>query len=130
KERKRLEEEVARSGLGADLQPVPEPTVRDLSLPQPKPSKSRKQPQPEPAPETLTADGVEIIPAREVAAATTAEVLGKKSEPTRKQPEPKTEPAAGETNGNGSKTPDAPAEPEIRIDGVSIGRIPARGKKK
>ena len=33
---KKLQEEVARSGLGADMQPVPEPTVRDLSVPQAK----------------------------------------------------------------------------------------------
>ena len=36
KQARNLEEEVARSGLGADLQPVPEPTVRDLSVPQAK----------------------------------------------------------------------------------------------
>ncbi|MEI9961482.1 MAG: DNA translocase FtsK 4TM domain-containing protein [Limisphaerales bacterium] len=30
KQAQKLQEEVARSGLGADLQPVPEPTVRDL----------------------------------------------------------------------------------------------------
>src|SRR5437016_9257699 len=32
KQAKRLQEEVERSGLGADLQPVPKPTVRDLSV--------------------------------------------------------------------------------------------------
>ena len=37
KQAKKLQEEVARSGLGADMQPVPEPTVRDLSVPQAKP---------------------------------------------------------------------------------------------
>src|SRR6266850_1753352 len=37
KQAKQLQEEVARSGLGADGQPVPEPTVRDLSVPQSKP---------------------------------------------------------------------------------------------
>jgi len=37
KEAKRLEEEVAKTGLGADLKPVPEPTVRDLSITQPRP---------------------------------------------------------------------------------------------
>src|SRR5579859_1944155 len=42
KQKKQLEEEVARSGLGADLKPVPEPTVRDLSVPQPKAGKARK----------------------------------------------------------------------------------------
>ncbi len=34
KQAKKLQEEVDRSGLGADLQPVPEPTVRDLSISQ------------------------------------------------------------------------------------------------
>src|SRR5271170_7386580 len=38
---KKLQEEVARSGLGADLQPVPEPTVRDLSVPQAQPNSPR-----------------------------------------------------------------------------------------
>ncbi len=38
KQAKKLQEEVARSGLGADGKPVPEPTVRDLSVPQAKPA--------------------------------------------------------------------------------------------
>lgn len=38
KQAKKLQEEVTRTGLGADLQPVPEPTVRDLSVPQTKPA--------------------------------------------------------------------------------------------
>ena len=41
KQAKKLQEEVARSGLGADMQPVPEPTVRDLSVPPPKPAPTR-----------------------------------------------------------------------------------------
>jgi S-DNA-T family DNA segregation ATPase FtsK/SpoIIIE len=83
KQAKKLQEEVARSGLGADLQPVPEPTVRDLSVPQAKPGtggRFRKTTLPEsrvpaaPAP----ADEGEVIPAREVAAATTGDIVGKK----------------------------------------------------
>jgi S-DNA-T family DNA segregation ATPase FtsK/SpoIIIE len=67
-----------RSGLGADMQPVPEPTVRDLSVPQSKPraKKSITEPVKEPAP----AEDAIIIPARELAAASTADVLGKTSE--------------------------------------------------
>ena len=42
KKEKELEQEVARSGLGADLKPVPEPTVRDLSVPEAKPTRGRK----------------------------------------------------------------------------------------
>ena len=37
----KLQEEVARSGLGADMKPVPEPTVRDLSVPEAKPAAPR-----------------------------------------------------------------------------------------
>lgn len=50
---KQLQEEVARSGLGADLQPVPEPTVRDLSVPQAKPARGKKATPPEPPKEPV-----------------------------------------------------------------------------
>ena len=75
-------EEVERSGLGADLQPVPEPTVRDLSVPQARPAEapakaSRAKPKPAPEPPV---EPVEVIPAREIAAATTADILGKPAE--------------------------------------------------
>ena len=64
------------------MQPVPEPTVRDLSVPQPsKAARAKKPAQPEPVKEPAPADEVEVIPAREVAAATAADILGKKSEP-------------------------------------------------
>ena len=87
KQAKKLQEEVdkngdrapaERSGLGADMQPVPEPTVRDLSI---SPSKPRtKKPAPEPVKEPAPAEDAIIIPARELAAATTADVLGKSAE--------------------------------------------------
>jgi len=93
-----LKQAVARSsGIGADLQPVPEPTVRDLSVPQSKPARARKPspPEPPPSPELdSTAEG-EVIPAREVAAATAAEVLGKKSETPESKPEGKVESKPG-----------------------------------
>ena len=98
KQAKKLEEEVERTGgkersesngrtagnerkgLGPDLKPVPEPTVRDLSIPQ---SKGRgKKPD---AKEVAPPDEGEVIPAHEVAAATTADILGKKSEPVGKK---------------------------------------------
>ncbi|HXR03590.1 MAG TPA: DNA translocase FtsK 4TM domain-containing protein, partial [Verrucomicrobiae bacterium] len=44
KQAKKLQEEVARSGLGADMQPVPEPTVRDLSVPSAKSARGKKAP--------------------------------------------------------------------------------------
>ena len=84
---KKLQEEAARTGLGADLKPVPEPTVRDLSVPQARPSRPKKA-QPEPGKEPAPADEGEVIPAREVAAATTAEVLGKPAEDAKAEEKP------------------------------------------
>jgi DNA segregation ATPase FtsK/SpoIIIE, S-DNA-T family len=90
KQAKQLEEEVERTGpkeranerpaanerkgLGPDLKPVPEPTVRDLSIPQSKSARGKKPT------EVAPLDEGEVIPAHEVAAATTADILGKKSE--------------------------------------------------
>jgi S-DNA-T family DNA segregation ATPase FtsK/SpoIIIE len=94
KESKKLQEqldlETEKSGLGADLQPVPEPTVRDLSISQARPGKKSKS---EPAPaaaDVPAAAGAagqevmqegEVISATEIAAATTNEVLGKEEKP-------------------------------------------------
>jgi S-DNA-T family DNA segregation ATPase FtsK/SpoIIIE len=96
KQKRRLEEEVGRtvksekaernektaSGLGADGQPVPEPTVRDLSVPQAKGPRVRKTTFPDP-PKAPTPNPVaegEVIPATEVRAANTSDILGRKSE--------------------------------------------------
>src|SRR5208282_2873108 len=49
KQAKELQEEAERSGLGPDLQPVPEPTVRDLSVPQAKSARGKKGVPAEPA---------------------------------------------------------------------------------
>jgi S-DNA-T family DNA segregation ATPase FtsK/SpoIIIE len=77
KQAKKLEDQAGPSGLGADLQPVPEPTVRDLSVPQPQ-TKARKPapPEPERIVEPPLEEG-EVITAKEIAAATAADVLGK-----------------------------------------------------
>ena len=92
---KKLQEQVAKAGLGADLQPVPEPTVRDLSVPQAKPFfRSATKPKTRGTePETEAPPGAEgdVIPAKEIAAATTPDVLGKTKDKTR---EPKSEPSA------------------------------------
>ncbi|MHB1307107.1 MAG: DNA translocase FtsK [Limisphaerales bacterium] len=76
-------DEERRSGLGPDLQPIPEPTVRDLSVPQARlpvagPEIAKPAPVPrEPEPPDDGLQGVsEIIPAKEVAAATSDEILG------------------------------------------------------
>ena len=85
KQAKQLEEQVERSGLGADMKPVPTPTVRDHSFPQPsKAGRGKKSQMIEPEPPI---EGV-VIPAHEVAAATTAEILGKKSEAVKPDGEP------------------------------------------
>jgi S-DNA-T family DNA segregation ATPase FtsK/SpoIIIE len=69
--------------LGADLQPVPEPSVRDLSITAAKQVKAAKTKQPpEPPKEILPPDEGEVISAKEIeiAAASTADVLGKKKD--------------------------------------------------
>ena len=103
------EKDKEKSGLGADGRPVPVPTVRDLSVPTArtgKPGKSRLE---EPAIEAGDLEG-EVIPATEIAAATTADVLGKgadlakkggradKSKSGRGEPEEATDP---DTSRNG-----------------------------
>jgi S-DNA-T family DNA segregation ATPase FtsK/SpoIIIE len=115
------EPEAVPSGLGADGQPVPEPRVRDLSVPQPravsdttatptpaveeKHARSRKK-STEPKPEPVGVEG-EVIPAEEVKAATVEDVLGRPSERKPAPPEPVIvtidEPAVAVTSG-------APAE--------------------
>ena len=134
KQAKQLQEQVARSGLGADMQPVPEPTVRDLSVPQAKGPRIRKTTLPDHAktPEPEPADEGQVIPAKEVAAATVEEVLGKKSE--EKVPEKTEEPKPAEPNKevpagekeDAEKPAEEKAEPEIKITGVA----PARPKPK
>jgi len=121
---KRLQDQVDRSGLGADLQPVPPPNVRDLSVPQPnKAARTRKPAQAEAVKEPAPADEGEVIPAREIAAATTADILGKKAEAADKPAEPKPAeakgdaPAAEKAEAEAKPTPPKP-EPEVRIDGL------------
>ena len=68
--------EPAGASLGADLQPVPEPTVRDLSISQSKAAKPKGKNPFEPAEPGPVLEG-EVITAREIAAATKDDVLGK-----------------------------------------------------
>jgi len=123
---KKLQDEVERSGIGPDLKPVPEPTVRDLSVPQAKP-RVKKVDKPEPVKEIAPAEEGEVIPAREVAAATTTDILGKAAET---KTEEKPDAAKADDNGKpvtvAAKTeaPDKPAaataEPVVTIaDGTA-----------
>ena len=154
KQAKKLQEEVARTGLGADMQPVPEPTVRDLSVPVPRssaaaeggpqtkpaaitsarirkttlpggvvkePAVETENPAPLSAPKFTPAPESESAPVREVAAATTEDVIGRKSEADKtaeaKNPEPeKNEPEK-----------EKPAEPVVHI---ADGSVPAKFKAK
>jgi S-DNA-T family DNA segregation ATPase FtsK/SpoIIIE len=75
KELKELKEP-ERSGIGADLQPVPEPTVRDLSVSQSK-GKKIKPSGPETPPLPLDEPVEEVITAKEILAATSEDILGK-----------------------------------------------------
>ena len=74
KQARKLQEQVERSGLGPDLKPVPAPQVRDLSIPQARGKGKQKAAEPEP--EKEMPEG-EVITAREIAAATTEDILGK-----------------------------------------------------
>jgi S-DNA-T family DNA segregation ATPase FtsK/SpoIIIE len=121
KQAKRLQEEVARSGLGADLQPVPEPQVRDLSVPQAKPGRSKKAVLPAPVKEPEPAEEVVVISPQEIGPATSADILGKPAEakngenkPDDKSPaKSEDEPKPGE-----EKAPEKKPEPAITITGL------------
>lgn len=149
KEKRRLEEQVGRaikpektaSGLGADLQPVPEPTVRDLSVPQNKGPRVRKTTLPDPPKEPAPADEVEVISAKEVRAATTEEILGRESEakPAKSKPaesKPAEEPGPHSAVAEKAETGDAPAaaaaqpklEPVITIADGTVRPKPKRPK--
>src|SRR5208282_3591524 len=119
KQAKKLQEEVARSGLGADMQPVPEPTVRDLSVPSAKSARGKRVSPAETPGESVSATAGEAAAPREVAPATTGDILGKKSD-TEKSAETKTgEPEKVE--------PERPAEPAVQI---ADGSVPAKPKTK
>ncbi|MCD6049148.1 MAG: cell division protein FtsK [Verrucomicrobia bacterium] len=70
--------------LGADMQPVPEPTVRDLSIPVARPEEAgatKKAKGKSTAPETAPMHVGDVIRATEIPAATTADILGGKNKP-------------------------------------------------
>jgi S-DNA-T family DNA segregation ATPase FtsK/SpoIIIE len=98
-------EEGEKTALGADLKPVPDPTVRDLSIPQSRPGKKDKSGKPEPETAEPLLDVGEVITAKEIAAATKGEVLGKAAEEESKEDdEPKI---------TGNLAPDSGAEASL-----------------
>lgn len=122
KQARKLQEQVERSGLGADLQPVPEPTVRDLSVPEPKSARAKKPGPVESVKEPASADEGEVISAREVTAAASPAPAEAKAEikgPAKPDPEART---AGE------KPAGAPAEPAVHLADGSAGPAAAKPK--
>jgi S-DNA-T family DNA segregation ATPase FtsK/SpoIIIE len=98
--------------------------VRDLSVPQAKAGRARKPASAELPKEPEPADEAIVIPAQEIAAATTAEVLGKKSGAKETKPDDAT---VG--NGELSEKPDEPKkEPEVKITGLPSARPKPRKK--
>jgi S-DNA-T family DNA segregation ATPase FtsK/SpoIIIE len=104
----KLQQEVERSGLGADMKPVPEPTVRDLTVPDAK-TRTRKTttPEPEKTPQSAEAGAAKTAPEKEARAATTSEILGKESEekPSKEKTEESKKPES-------EKSVEKPAEPK------------------
>jgi len=135
RKKKELEQEVAevaRSGLGQDMKPVPEPNVRDLSVPQLKPATRPRKPSPEPAKEILPADEGEVISPRELGAATTAEILGRSGEKKAVEEKSEEKPAAtteAETKPGEDKPAEPRPEPEIKITGLTPTRPKPKAKK-
>jgi S-DNA-T family DNA segregation ATPase FtsK/SpoIIIE len=130
---KKLQQQVERSGLGADGLPVPEPTVRDLSVPQTKPTaggRFRKTTLPEIKTSTpiAPADEGEVIPAKEITAATTEEILGKKPDEG-KIPETKTETPAAEKV-DSEKSTEEKSGPEVHIAPISAAPAKPKAPKK
>jgi DNA segregation ATPase FtsK/SpoIIIE, S-DNA-T family len=127
KQAKQLQEQVARSGLGADMQPVPEPTVRDLSVPQAKGPRIRKTTMPEPvkAPEAAPVESETPAASKEPAPVTTEEVLGRKpvEKPGEKEEETTLVEAGAEIVAGKKEDGEKPVEEkpveEIKITGIT-----------
>jgi S-DNA-T family DNA segregation ATPase FtsK/SpoIIIE len=125
---KKLQEEVAHSNLGADMQPVPEPTVRDLSVPEAKSARARRTALPGGVvKESGPTDKSEAVSGQEAATATAEDILGKKPA-SEKVTEEK-----GETSDPGKieaeKSDDEKLEPVVRIAPVSGARTRVRKSK-
>lgn len=107
---------VGGSGLGADLQPVPEPTVRDLSVPQANPRQAAKKDKSNPP-----LDESDTASERDLPRATTADVLGKAETDN---------PAAAKSKNSesGAPSPDGAAPPEAPASGAEPPPRPGRPK--
>ncbi|MCU0783338.1 MAG: DNA translocase FtsK [Verrucomicrobia bacterium] len=123
KQAKKLQEEVTRtSGLGADMKPVPAPTVTDLSVPQARSARPKKPAPPEPPKEpasTEPAKREEAISPRDLGAASTADVLGDKADEPAKTDEAKPEENAAAKEEADEKPAEPKPEAEIKITGLT-----------
>lgn len=115
--------EASPIGLGADLKPVPEPTIRDLSVPTSK--AKRPKVDPKEIKESEPIEEGEVISAREIAAANTADILGDKAEMSKKVAEvSKGDKPEQSDKADKFKAPDVPA-PIVR----GLNAKPAPKKK-
>jgi S-DNA-T family DNA segregation ATPase FtsK/SpoIIIE len=137
KQKRQLEEEVGRgvkpekaaSGLGADMQPVPEPTVRDLSVPQAKGPRVRRTTYPDQAKAPTPAEDGEVISAKEGHAAATDDVIGRKSEApaAESKPDAEAKPETEEAHQAEAADPEEPkaAEPKPEpLITIADGSVP------
>ncbi len=137
KQKRKLEEQVGlsekmektASGLGADGLPVPEPTVRDLSVPQSKGPRFRKSTLPPEAPKEIATASEpvqvgEVIPSGEIQPATTEEILGRKSEAPEKSGDAKADKVENSATENAEPAGSAEPKPEPVIT-IADGSVPA-----
>ncbi len=142
KQSRKLQEQVEKvtgvptpTGLGADMQPVPEPTVRDLSVPQARPAdgpritKTTQPPRKEARDNHPPASAV-VVSARELGTASTADILGQKSdakaEAAGKKPEPEDEPSPFKDEDEDDALPVVPPAPNA--PGAKPKLLPRRPK--
>ena len=132
KQAKKLQDETERerSGLGPDLKPVPQPTVRDLSVPQARIAKTTR-PKVQDAEPEKELEG-EVISAREIAAATTGDILGKakKSKAQETPLEPVGEPDDAKAEPVTADAAAAPPPPPITVTDNTASKIKKPLKKK
>ena len=132
-----------KSGLGADGRPVPAPTVRDLSVPN---ARTGKPPRPRVEEPVIEKDAVEgeVISATEIAAASTADILGKGAGPSKrnKTEEDDSGPAGQRAVGNpdaekseadklepvAASAPVPPPDPRVTDNTISPRRPPLKKK--
>ncbi|MBI4664551.1 MAG: DNA translocase FtsK [Verrucomicrobia bacterium] len=126
KQAKQLEAQAGPTGLGADLKPVPEPTVRDLSVPQSPPKPSKANPTKlAPLPAEPDLEEGEVITAKEIAAATAADVLGRTAaaKPASKEAADSRTPLITDLSGSAAKPKPPPRKPKA----IAVATAPMIG---